>query len=487
MEIKPSFRRFGGRFARNVAAMAGATAGGQFIVLLSLPILSRLYAPSAFGAAAVFAGLVSLLATIATFRYELGIPLPRNDRAALQLVILAFAILTIVSFIAGLSWFILSPVIELEIGVGTGASAILISIAVFTLGAYQTLNYWLVRKGDFGAIAATRIQQSLVGNGTQIAMGAAGHGVAGLVIGQIVGQCAGIRRLAVTFWADFRRNCSAIRPRYLRWAATRYRHFPLYDSWAALINVAGAQSPIILLAALFSPTLAGYYTIAYRLLSAPIGLIGKAVSQPLLARIVEERRSGTASILVAKLLKVLALISLPPFGVAIALAPDIVPFVFGTEWSGAALVVAWTATWVAWQFICSPISVVLIALEAQKLNAILQALLLILRVFPLLLGAALGSADVAIAGFSIFSMAGYICYTVMICKRTGLMFSEMILSIYRPALLSLLPVAAALFAPSLLAKVVAVMATGACWIVLVVSIAREQPEGGAARARKDLW
>jgi lipopolysaccharide exporter len=236
---------------------------------------------------------------------------------------------------------------------------------------------------------------------------------------------------------DNRRTGIFVVYRRLSWATRRYHRFPLYDSWAGLLNVAGGQAPVLLLAAIYSPTIAGYYALAVRVLSAPIGLVGKAVSQVLLPRIVAAKRTDEAADLLERLLCILATIALPPFAIIGAIAPDIAPALFGSQWAPAGWVVSCTAIWVGWQLVCSPLSVVLVAIEAQRLNILLQASLLILRILAIFAGMLAGSAVIAILAFSIASAFGYAGYTLATGIAVGVPVRNMLMAVRRPAGLSL--------------------------------------------------
>lgn len=424
------------RFARNVATLTGATAFSQLVTLAALPVLTRLYGPVDFGAAAVYAGVVGLIVVVATFRYELAIPLPRTDRGALHVAVVSFVALIIVVFLAGLA----SPFLYQWLGNETGLSnwtfAALVLIGVLSAGAYQVTNYWAVRKSKFGAVARTRIQQGLIGAGSQLVLGFVGVGALGLIVGQIVGQCAGVARLAAGMMTDNRKSGPRIHRSKLAWAARRYRRFPLYDSWAGLLNIAGSQAPVLLFAALFSPALAGYYALAHRILSAPLGLIGKAVSQALLPRIVEANRHGEAGKLAQRLLSVLAWISFPPFTIFALTAEEIVPLAFGSEWTPAANIMAWTALWVACQFVVSPLSMSMVGLEALRLHTAVQLALFVLRLGAILLGAARSSPELAVIGFTLASVFGYLLYLSAIAFVTRMKPIHVLSALSGPVLLS---------------------------------------------------
>lgn len=426
-----------GGFARGVVTLSGATAISQLVTVAALPVLTRLYDPHAFGVAGAYAGMIGLVVVVATFRYELAIPLPRSDRGGLHVAAISLFALLFIAIVAGLAApFVFSQWVGEETGLSSSAFAALVVVGTLTAGAYAIANYWAVRKSRFGVIARTRIQQGVAGAGTQLALGFAGFGALGLILGQIIGQCAGLIRLAANMAADNRRTGARIHRHGLAWAASRYRRFPLYDSWAGLLNVAGAQAPMLLFAALFSPVLAGYYALSVRLLSAPLSLVGKAVSQVLLPRIVEAGRRGEAAQLVLRLINILAWLSFVPFTIVALTAQDLVPKVFGSEWAPAAMVVSWTAIWAAFQFVTSPLSVVMIGLEALRLHTVVQFILFALRVGAILVGASMESQTIAVIGFALASVAGYVVYLIAIAQQTGASLNQIIKSFLGPILMA---------------------------------------------------
>jgi len=424
------------QFARDIIKLSGATAFAQIIALTALPALTRIYTPDAYGLAATFSSIAGLISVISSLRYEFAIPLPRSDRGGWHVAIFALLVLIIAAVVSGLAAIYFDNEITDHLGLSPVAFALLLATSVATLGSYQVANYWAIRRSNFNAIAQTSLQQGIVGPGSQLAFGLVGFGALGLIIGQTLGQCAGILRLASAMIADNRRTGFFIHRRGIVWAIKRYRHFPLYDSWAGLLNVAGAQAPVLLFGALFSPAMAGYYALSQRALSAPLGLIGKAVSQALLPRIIKAGRSTEAAQTLEKLIRILAMASLPPFAIVALVAPSVVPVLFGEDWVAAGWVAAWTAMWVGWQFICSPLSIVLVAFEAQKLNTLLQAALLALRVSALVVGALYGTAGAALLAFSISSAVGYAGYTLATGLAAGLTARTVMMATLRPTLLS---------------------------------------------------
>ena len=73
-------------FAGDVLKLVSGTTIAQLIGILASPILTRLYAPEAFGALALFTSITSILGVIACLRYELAIMLPESDEDAANLL-----------------------------------------------------------------------------------------------------------------------------------------------------------------------------------------------------------------------------------------------------------------------------------------------------------------------------------------------------------------------------------------------------------------
>src|SRR5690606_38929587 len=87
-------------------------------------------------------------------------------------------------------------------------------------------------------------------------------GPVALLFGHALGQATGGIKLARLSLRGHRLQFSQI-GRILT-VGNRYRQFPIYSSWAALLGTAGSQLPPIMFAALFSPSAAGLYALAHR-------------------------------------------------------------------------------------------------------------------------------------------------------------------------------------------------------------------------------
>lgn len=396
-------------FLKGVLTLVSATAAGQLILVLAMPLLTRLYTPEEFGLLAVFLAVLALLLVVSSLRYELAIPLPRNAGSARQLLYLALAINL---FVAVLSLLVVSlfrdDIARLMKMPHLSTYLWLLPFGILFAGTFKALSYWAIRNKDYTIIGRTKILQSLANVATQVLTGLAGLGAFGLMVGQVVGQSAGVLRLASG--ARFREGFSlarlnSIRSKALLW---RHRHFPKYDAPAATVDVLSVQLPNMLLAALFSPSVAGFYLLADRFLSAPMGLLGRAVGQVLFGSSRDAIQKGTLDRLAVKTIAALSAIVLLPAIVLFFWAGDLFAWIFGETWRESGLYASWLILGLSVQFIYSPISMVLMATEGQKVNLFIHLFMLAGKAGALIFGYHLGSPLAAVISFSVIGAGGYV-------------------------------------------------------------------------------
>ena len=415
----------GGRFARSVTLLAGGTALGQAITVLASPVLTRLYTPGDFGILAVYSSILGILSVIASWRYELAIPLPEQDEDAVNLVVLSLGIVVLMSLLVGLgAWLLGSQVVRWLNAPGLQPYLWLLPIGMLLVGSYQVFNYWAIRKKAFTTIARTKLYQGFGTSFTQILSGFINPSPLGLLLGQVVGQSAGVSTLSKTFWKPHGNFLHAINSINLSKMLKRYQRFPLFSSWASVYNSLSMQLPTLVLSALFGGTITGFYMLAYRVLWMPTQLLSQATTQVLLSAGIEARRQGNVPNLVTSLFKRLVLVGLPYFFFIGLIAPELTILVFGEDWRETGIVIQWLTPWIFMVFVTSPLSAFSVVLEKQRQEATFQLMLLVSRLGALLLGWKLGSSSIAIA---LFAMASTICwmgYLMWIFRVTGVAFCK---------------------------------------------------------------
>lgn len=372
--------RFKGRYIRNIGVLVGGTAFSQLIAILALPFLTRLYTPEDFGVLAVYTSILSIISVVACLRFEIAIPLPKKEKDAIALLFLAIISVIAVTLLTILGVSLFSDQILQATDYKLSGFLWLIPIGVFFAGIYSALQYWATRKKAFSLIAKTRMTQAISGNGTQLTFGFLNFGAIGLLLGQLLNVGAGIWGLLRYILKNHLQLLQAIKMRRLKAVAKRYDRFPKYSTWEAFANAGAIQIPIILIAYYAIDAEAGFIMLAMRLLSAPMRLIGGAVSQVYLAEGANHFHNGTLKQFTYKTIWNLAKVGSLPLLFAAITAPILIPFIFGEEWARAGTLISWMAPWFFMQFVTSPISMALHITGNQRVALVLQITGLLLRV-----------------------------------------------------------------------------------------------------------
>jgi O-antigen/teichoic acid export membrane protein len=404
--------------SRNVLKLAGGTAGSQVISVAAAPILTRLYGPESFGVLATFASILALLNVVSSLRYELAIAVPEDDDEAVALVWLCFALVAVSTGLTALGVLLLGDQLVAWLNEPALKPLLwLLPVGVLLSGVYQPLSYWAIRRKQFGLLAQTKFRQSIFGVATNLA--AAPLGTIGLLLGQIVSQSVG-------FVAILRQSAAlllrpAITPAVLVRTLRRYSHFGIYSSPAGLINTIGNQVPTLIFASAFGAAQLGQLALAQRLLLLPAGLIGSSVGQVFLSQAADRYRAGTLPELIRKTSRKLLLYGLAAATVAcLGLAP-LMPVIFGAQWEPTRSIIPILIPLFLGQLTISPLSMALIASQANKADMLAQLCLAMVRIFSLFAGLLLGFGfEKTLTGYSLSCLVGYCIYGLILLKSVSL-------------------------------------------------------------------
>lgn len=404
-------------FARSVSVLVGGTASGQMLMVLAAPLLTRLFSPEDFGLLAVYGGLLAVFLVVANLRYEIAIPLPEDEQTATDVTVLSLLAGCLTSLLTAVLVLCAGDAIAARLGVPALAGHLwLLPVGVFCGSLYLAVHYWAVRHKRFADIAGTRIKQVVTTLAVQLLgfklgplallLGhASGHGMGFVALGRHLLHSPQLRQVSAAG---------------ILAAARRYRRFPLFSTWTGLFNTAGSQLPPLMLAALFDPVAAGLYTLAQRVLGAPMAVIGTAIGGVFLANAAEARREGRLAPLVASVHERLAQIAMPPALIILFAAPQMFTLVFGERWHDAGHFAQWMAPWLYVTFVASPLSSLFDVLEQQKRELLFHAVLLATRIGAIATGAMLGDLQLTIALFALGSALCWCGALVWVCGSAGI-------------------------------------------------------------------
>lgn len=373
------------RFARSVSVLAGGTAAGQIIVIAASPIVTRLYTPEDFGLLAVYAGVLGMLGVVTCLRYQLAIPLPESDREAAAIAILSVSAVVGVTFVTAIAVLFFGDSLALLLNTpGISPYLWLIPLGVFLTGLYQVVNLWAVRLSAFREIARTKLIQSV--SMVTIQVGGYALGPISLLLGRVAGQSAGVlslgRHTIERNLIDFQKTEKAD----VRRAAQKHRNFPLLSTWTGLSSAGGIHLPPLLIATFFGAGPAGLFSLTHRVLSQPMTVVGRAVSDVFYREAAQAYREESLHNLVENVYNALVAIALPLAVVFFISAPALFSFVFGSDWNVAGEMARWMTPWLFFNFVSAPPTRVYPILDRHGVALVSQLSLLLSGVFSVLIG-----------------------------------------------------------------------------------------------------
>ena len=156
---------------RNSAKLLSANVIAQAIGLLVYPILTRLYSPEDFGLLNLFLSIGGVLVLLSTAEYQYAIVLPKKDEDARGLVHICGLLLLITTGFVLLSVPFSKPIAHLFNTPELANWYWLMPLFVLTMGLWNILNYWYIRRKQFGAISRYQISQSVLSSIMKIGIG----------------------------------------------------------------------------------------------------------------------------------------------------------------------------------------------------------------------------------------------------------------------------------------------------------------------------
>jgi O-antigen/teichoic acid export membrane protein len=405
--VRPKFEEF----TRNFLTLFTGSTIAQAIVILFTPILSRIYDPADFGVWNLFLSFATTFGVAATLRYELAIVLPKEESDAKAIFVLSIIISIIFSIALFISILILHKLIISIPNISPISDYIyLIPLVVLLTGLYQSLNYWSTRNKSFANNASSRIGQSVGMSLANLGIGLTTKGASGLIWGSILGQFVGVllfsfkllRNPFVFFNGVTKKQIIDNRKKYINFARINTPH--------AILDSLQNSILVFLILDLFSSIILGYYAFAFRILKAPLGLIGAALSQVFFekaSRIIEAGESLHS--LFFNLQKKMLILGVVPFLIFFLYAPDLFGFIFSSKYIEAGRITQILIPWLFLNFLLSPFSNLPIVLNRQKGAFVITIIDFLIKVISIIIG---GVKSDYILGFTLLSAGSCILHIV---------------------------------------------------------------------------
>lgn len=358
--------------------MTGTTIAQAIPIAIS-PILTRLYSPQDFGVFALFLAIVGFFSVVSSARYEQAILLPKEDEDAINIFALGFLINIFISIFL----FLVVAIFHEEITNLFNNKEIetwlwFAPLTIFFIGLFNLLTYWNNRKKHYANITKATIIKSIILAISQIVIGTIKSGAAGLVGGQILSSIFSNMRLAKALLNN-KKLLKAISKESIIDQAKKNIDFPKFQAPHAMLNNLSSNLPTFLFSAFFSIGIVGFYSLATRIVFAPLGILSNASAKVYNQRVSElYNNHEDAYGFTVRFLKSLAKKIILPLIVIGLFAPMIFAFVFGEGWREAGVYTQILIPWMTLNLLASTISFIPSLVGMQKKAFVLSVIQLFL-------------------------------------------------------------------------------------------------------------
>lgn len=392
----------------------------QIISYSISPILTRIYSTEEMGDLGIYMRVVGFISALATARYEMSLPLPKNDSHSFLLLRLSIRIAMFTMLfctVIGLIFLFTRPFSLYEVFfvfISLLSSAFLVIINLGT--------NWAIRKKQFTKISNSKISNSLVSNGLRLGFGVIGWGSFGLLLSSLIGYLIS----SIGFLKEFFRNEKFFR-KYKSKKKTsvliaEYREFPLISLPHVLLDLGRDVLIAFIIVLYFGKDCFGSYSFSIMMLSLPLAIAGQSIGQVFFNKCSEIiNNNGSIEVLLKKTLTILFLLSSLPFCVLFFWSEELFQIVFGEKWSVSGQYTEILTVWIFFNFLISPLSNIPIVLNRQKNYFYIGIIatfcqLFIFGVLPLIIGTTKSDFTIVLWSLSI-SQAIIMIFTTFIFIR----------------------------------------------------------------------
>ncbi|CAH0229992.1 Teichuronic acid biosynthesis protein TuaB [Peribacillus sp. Bi96] len=397
-------------FINKILVLLTGNSLAQLIIIVSSPVLTRIYKPADFGVFSAYTSLLAILMSFASLCLEKAIPLEKNHKNTIHILYISMFTIAVVCILnMSFSFFNLS-LFQLY-GIKTSMmNDLLLSSGLFFAGIYQVLIYWMVKEDKFKGITHSKLLQSISNVISQFSLISVNHITPGM--GLIAGDMIGRGISLAYIWRFFLKQMHWPKVDYRRigYLLKKYEKFAKYSTWSTLLSSLSMQIIFLLLMRLYGPEVTGYFSMASKTIGLPITLVGASISTVFYAEVVKSIKNepGRVLKLYRSIITKLAMAGIPSLILLAWIAPGLFGFVFGEEWSVSGEYVRLMSFMFLCQVIVVPVSQILYIVNKQQTQLLWDVSRLLLSTIGVLVIFTFGgSAETAILYYSICMGASY--------------------------------------------------------------------------------
>lgn len=223
-------------FFKNTLLIASGTASGQLLLILVAPLLTRLFTPEDFGALAIYTAFLSIIVTVAALRFDFAIYVAENRKETMNLLVLSFISLFIVTALVTMIIFCFKNNIVEFFSMNINPNYLyFLPLSILGLTGYGILSKLALKRQVYKIVAKTKFIQSAMVGISQTLFGLLTL-KEGLILGDVIGRFSGVLKISTIIDKEDKYEIKKISFNSLKKNMIKYKNYPLYSSISNLLN-----------------------------------------------------------------------------------------------------------------------------------------------------------------------------------------------------------------------------------------------------------
>jgi O-antigen/teichoic acid export membrane protein len=405
---------------KNIGLLVGSTIIGQLAVIIVSPFLTRIYAPSDIGLLGLVSSIAGILSTIVTLKYELAIIGAESESDSIMLVIISILLTLVLTLFFSVAFTVISI---LHLIKGFFLPLWVIPFVFLTTIAYSltyTFRYYLARRNDFRFIATINVWQG-IGRAVLQVIGAPFGGL-GIIAGEAIGRGFGIPKTIMQIYKSQPMLLRKVNFLDIKTMCIKYKAFPKYVLPSSFFDILAVMLPIPMITALLGLELGGFLSLAQRITSAPLTLVGASIADVFHSQVAKHKSDNPAAIIKTfwSTFRLLVAIGILPTIILFFYGAQLFSIVFGNHWSLAGTLAAIMAPWMFIQFITSPLSRIILLSNKQYIKLRYDILkVVIIVMIPLVAVKTNQNIITTISWLNVGNVIAYTLYFIIIFNITN--------------------------------------------------------------------
>ncbi|MCS5348550.1 oligosaccharide flippase family protein [Staphylococcus aureus] len=342
----------------------------QIILIVTTPIITRLYSPAEFGEFTIFSNIAMILIPIINARYDLLIVNAKNDRIANILSQISFLISLVIILIL-IPVFIVSALLFPNFIL----DFTFIIIMLFLVSLTNIFTNYLNKERKYKVLSLINVFRAASMSLLQIIFGFLAFGSLGLIVGFSLSYIAGL----TLGYRTFKKHFNIVKDKEEAKAIfIENKNQLVYSTPSILLNSLSFSVVVFFIGILYTNTEVGIYGMAIRVLGIPVTIISLGLSKIFMQQANDYYiEYGNFRNLLLKFSSALIIVSILLYVPLYLFSEELVNILLGHSWVDAIIVIKIVIPLFVVRLIVSTVSLSVIVLQKQQLELILQALFLV--------------------------------------------------------------------------------------------------------------